>query len=110
MGKSQRDKGARIERKIVAYLEDRGIAAERVPLSGAMGGSFAGDILLKDHNQVLEVKGRNKDGVFWRTAEKFLADNYGLVLIEDRQEPLVMLRLDDLCVLLLKHQADADNT
>ena len=110
MGKSQRDKGARIERKIVAYLNERKIEAERVPLSGAMGKSFAGDILLPISGRVLEVKGRNKDGVFWRTAEKFLADNYALVLIEDRQDPYVMLRLDDLCDLLLHEDRDVHHS
>jgi hypothetical protein len=36
-GRRSRDKGARI----VRFLQERGFAAERVPLSGAAGGRFA---------------------------------------------------------------------
>ena len=40
MGRSQRDKGARSEREFA-----RLIGGERVPLSGAAGGRFAGDVI-----------------------------------------------------------------
>jgi Holliday junction resolvase len=43
---SVRNKGARTERGIVNALLANGIAAARVPLSGAAGGRFAGDIIL----------------------------------------------------------------
>jgi len=43
-GRASRDKGNRTERAIVRLLQDRGLAAERVPLSGAMRGRFGGDI------------------------------------------------------------------
>jgi hypothetical protein len=45
-GRRSRSKGARTERSIVNALKASGIAAVRVPLSGAVGGRFAGDILL----------------------------------------------------------------
>jgi len=38
--------GRRTKRSIVKVLQANGIAAVRVPLSGAIGGRFAGDILL----------------------------------------------------------------
>lgn len=44
MGKRSRDKGARGERMLVHLLQERGYAAERVPLSGAAGGSYSGDL------------------------------------------------------------------
>jgi len=44
MGKFSRDKGARGEREIVGRHLALGIRAERVPLSGAGGGSFRGDV------------------------------------------------------------------
>ena len=48
MGKMQRDKGARVEREIVALLHELpGVEAERVPLSGAAGGSSSGDISIR---------------------------------------------------------------
>ena len=43
-GKSPRQKGSRTERAIVRLLQERGLAAERVPLSGAAGGRYAGDV------------------------------------------------------------------
>jgi Holliday junction resolvase len=42
-GRRSRDKGNRAERAIVRLLQDRGFAAERVPLSGAAHGRFGGD-------------------------------------------------------------------
>ena len=44
MGKASRDKGSREERALVRYLQGRGRAAERVPLSGAAGGRFSADL------------------------------------------------------------------
>ena len=44
MGKASRDKGARRERELVHLFQEWGLKAERVPLSGAMKGSFAGDV------------------------------------------------------------------
>ena len=44
-GRRSRSKGARTERSIVNALQSHGIAAVRVPLSGAAGGRFAGDIV-----------------------------------------------------------------
>jgi hypothetical protein len=41
-----RDKDARFERAIVHALKAGGFAAERVPLSGAAGGRYSGDIVL----------------------------------------------------------------
>jgi len=46
MGKKSRVKGQRNECAIVNTLKDAGLPAVRVPLSGAAGGQFAGDILI----------------------------------------------------------------
>ena len=45
-GRHSRNKGARTERSIVNTLRAHGFAAVRVPLSGSVGGRFAGDIVL----------------------------------------------------------------
>ena len=45
-GKAARDKGAAYEREIVNWHRDRGVEAERIPLSGAMKGNYASDIKL----------------------------------------------------------------
>jgi len=44
-GRRSRNKGARVERAIVQALQADGFAATRVPLSGAAGGRFAGDVM-----------------------------------------------------------------
>jgi Holliday junction resolvase len=43
-GKASRDKGANFEREIVNWHKDRGVDAERIPLSGAVKGNYSGDI------------------------------------------------------------------
>jgi hypothetical protein len=43
-GARHRHKGNRLQRELVAYLRDRGFAAERIPLSA--GGSFISDITI----------------------------------------------------------------
>ena len=62
-----RDKGNRREREIVQRHRDLGIDAQRVPLSGAAGGRFSGDIDLnpfgaEDTTLTTEVKARAVDG------------------------------------------------
>src|ERR1700745_3003483 len=59
-GRKSRDKGNRAERSVVKFLQDRGFAAERVPLSGSAGGSYLGDISVPvlGVDRVVEVKCR----------------------------------------------------
>jgi Holliday junction resolvase len=61
-GKASRDKGNRAERALVKFLQEKGFAAERVPLSGAAGGSFVGDITIPvmGIDRCAEVKVRSK--------------------------------------------------
>jgi hypothetical protein len=47
-GCPSRQKGNRLERAIVRLLQDKGFAAERVPLSGSAGGSYSGDLTGRD--------------------------------------------------------------
>lgn len=107
MGKASRDKGNRNERKIVNALRDAGIPARRVPLSGAT--EYAkGDVEIFPHSgwpvewddkdwldkakHIMrgEVKARRK---FPAWLAEYLGDNDALFLVEDRQEPLVVMRL-----------------
>ena len=89
MGKASRDKGARIEREIVRRHVELGIHAERVPLSGASGGSFAGDIEITGIGRA-EVKAR-KDGAGFVTLQRWLGDHAALFLRADQMAPLVVL-------------------
>ena len=87
-----RRKGARTERSIVHALQANGIAAVRVPLSGAVGGRFAGDIILPlmGRDLCVEVKAR-ADG--FRELYRWLNERDTLIVKADRQEPLVFLRM-----------------
>ena len=59
-GRSPRQKGNRAERALVRFLQERGFAAERVPLSGSAGGSYVGDLSvpLLGIDRCVEVKVR----------------------------------------------------
>ena len=91
-GRRSRDKGARHERRLVALLQDHGLAAERVPLSGAAGGRYSGDIsvpVLGD-DWTIEAKVR---ATGFRQIYGWLGGNQALVVQSDRREPLVVLPL-----------------
>jgi hypothetical protein len=91
-GRRSRTKGIRTERSIVALLKASGVAAERVPLSGAVGGRFAGDIVLPllGRNLCVEVKCRAQG---FRELYAWLDGRDALIVKADRQEPLVVVRL-----------------
>ena len=91
-GRRSRDKGARVERAIVHALKAGGFAAERVPLSGAAGGRYSGDIVLPllGRDLCLEAKAR-ADG--FRELYGWIADRDVLIVKADRQEALVVVRM-----------------
>jgi hypothetical protein len=96
MGKSQRDKGGRIEREIVERHQAIGLHAERYPLSG--GSRFRGsghdvDLYLFGRDAaplVAEVKAR-KNGSGFTQLEKWLKDYQLLFLRRNHADPLVVL-------------------
>lgn len=92
MGKFSRDKGSRIERAIVNAMQDNGLAAERVPLSGAAHGRFGGDISfpLIGRDMRVEVKGR---AAGFKQLYRWLNGADVLMVRADRSETLVVLRL-----------------
>ena len=89
MGAHSRRKGGRIEREIVHLHRDAGIEAERVPLSGAAGGSFAGDVIVAGELRA-EVKAR-ANGEGFATLERWLGSHDLLFLRRDRAAPLVVM-------------------
>ena len=105
MGRASKAKGARVEREVVARLTDAGIAAVKVPLSGACGGSYSGDIRIggpmippwipageDPHALIAEVKAR-KDGKGWKVIERWFGDKADvLILKRNLADPLVVLR------------------
>jgi Holliday junction resolvase len=91
-GRRSHTKGARTERAIVNALTVSGIAAVRVPLSGAVGGRFAGDIILPllGRDLCVEVKARAHG---FRELYSWLDRRDVFIVKADRQEPLVVVRL-----------------
>jgi hypothetical protein len=80
------------EREIVRALQAKGFAAARVPLSGAVGGRFSGDVVLPllGRDLCVEVKAR-ADG--FCELYSWLAHRDVLIVKADRQPPLVVVRL-----------------
>lgn len=91
-GRASRDKGNRAERALVKFLQDRGFAAERVPLSGSAGGSYVGDLTipLLGLDRVVEVKVRGRG---FGQLYDWLAGRDMLIVRADRSEPLIVLPL-----------------
>jgi Holliday junction resolvase hjc len=91
-GKASRQKGDRAERAVVKYLLEHGFAAERVPLSGAAGGSYVGDLTVPilGTSRTVEVKARAKG---FRELYRWLVKRDILIVRADRSEPLVILPL-----------------
>jgi hypothetical protein len=98
MSKLSRDKSARIERQILAARAQLGIAAERVPLSGAAryrGNHADVDLYVFGPGAapiVCEVKAR-ASGEGFVTLERWLGDADALFLRRDRADPLMVLPL-----------------
>lgn len=92
MGKASRDKGNRTERALVRLLQDAGFAAERVPLSGSIGGSYCGDVTvpLLGVDRVVEVKCR---GTGFRQLYDWLDGRDLLIVKSDRREMLAVVPL-----------------
>ena len=105
-GRAPRRKGHSIERALVRFLQARGFAAVRVPLSGSVGGRFAGDILLPlmGRDLCVEVKAR-ADG--FRELYCWLNRRDVLIVKADRREPLVVLRLS--LAAEIAHEAEERN-
>src|SRR2546425_10869973 len=91
MARMSRTKGQRIERELVHLHVDAGIPASRVPLSGAAGGEYAGDLHILDLRA--EVKAR-ANGKGFKQLEAWLGQHDILFLRRDRQRPLVLLPWD----------------
>lgn len=99
MGKASRDKGARNERKIVDLIQQHGVEAKRVPLSGAATG-FKGDIQMGSWTIECKVRANG----FKQIYDWLDGDSDFLVIGRDRSPPLAVLDLRDLLdILCSKH-------
>lgn len=100
MGRMSRDKGATFEREIVRRAREFGLAAQRVPLSGAT--SYAkGDVEIipgfARDPWTFECKRRRELPAWLLEA---LSDNAGLILRADRHDAVAIIPLVRLFELL----------
>lgn len=88
MPNPSKQKGDRFEREIVNAMQDAGLAALRIPLSGSMTG-FKGDITcpVQGEDWKFECKVRHSGFGF---LYKNLDGNHGLFVKQDRLMPLVV--------------------
>jgi hypothetical protein len=94
VAKSQRDKGARNECALVNTLKAAGLAAERVPLSGAAGGTFAGDIIIPTRAGQFKIEAKLRGDGF-KELYKWIEGNHAVIVRADRKEALAVLRIAD---------------
>jgi Holliday junction resolvase len=90
-GSRHRQKAGREERMLVGLAQDNGFAAEKVPLSGSVGGHrFAGDIAFPLLGRDLCVESKVRANGFRRLYD-WLQGRDVLVVRADRREALVVL-------------------
>jgi hypothetical protein len=93
-GRSPKRKGSGFEREVATALQALGVAAERVPLSGAVKHPKF------DHDVTCPVRGVDKRLECKRRARAFatidgmLGGNFALVVRDDRSRPLVVMTLE----------------
>jgi hypothetical protein len=85
-GRSPKRKGSAFEREVVRLLQAHGLAAEKVPLSGAVKTARF------DHDISCPVRGRDRKRSF-ATIRNMLAGNWALIVRDDNSPPLVILTL-----------------
>jgi Archaeal holliday junction resolvase (hjc) len=91
-GRTSRDKGNRLERAIVKLLQEHGLGAERIPLSGSVGGSFSGDVTAPLIGRDLTIECKSRANGFARLYS-WLEDRDVLIVKADRRDALVVLPL-----------------
>jgi Holliday junction resolvase len=91
-GRAPRQKGNRLERALVKLLQDHGLGAERVPLSGAAGGSYLSDLTVPVIGRELVVEAKARANSFSRLYA-WLDGRDVLVVKVDRRDALVILPL-----------------
>jgi len=86
MGKMQRRKGYMGEHELVGLLNDLGVPAKRVPLSGAT--SFQKDDIILEDGSTIEVKRRKKISSFLYDLLK--TADYGMIREDTNRSALIV--------------------
>jgi len=101
MGKMSRTKGALYERELVNDFKARGLAAQRVPLSGATAYAKGDVEVTAGYDGKTVYRGECKRrAALPEWIEKALGENDFVAMREDRGTTLIVLRLDAFADLL----------
>lgn len=93
-GKASRDKGANFEREIVNWHKERGVEAERVPLSGAVKGNYKGDLKIGPE-QALLAECKRRARAYQDLYDALDQDDSDMLFIrKDRGRTLVVLPIE----------------
>lgn len=102
MANPSKRKGSGFELEVVRLLQEYGLAAEKQPLSGMLGGKHCDDILISvpvlNCDKTLECKRRARA---FSTIYGMLGKAYAVVVRDDRCPPLVVLPLESFAALAL---------
>jgi hypothetical protein len=93
MGRKSKDKGYRFERWLVNFLQGHGFAAERMPLSGALGGRYGGDVSSPVLGDDWRLEAKCRASGFAQLYDWLGTENHALVVRADRREPLIVMPL-----------------
>lgn len=99
MSHPSKNKGAGFEREIVRLLQDHGIAAEKVPLSGAVkGGKYDCDVSVPvlGIDRKVECKRRARQ---FKTIDTMLGTNFALFVRDNHCRPMVVMTVETFAAL-----------
>lgn len=95
MSNPSKRKGSGFELEVVHILQELGLAAEKVPLSGMLGGNYSHDVKVSvpvlNCDKSLECKRRARA---FQTLYTMMGGAYALVVRDDHCKPLVVMPLD----------------
>ena len=89
-----RDKGRRLENLIALQLTSSGIPAERVPLSGSLGGKYKDDVVIGTiDNPIARIECKNRENLSMLLWDWKEGCDY-LVIKRNHKSPLFVLSVD----------------
>jgi len=92
-GRGAKRKGSCFEREVVKLLQELGLAAERVPLSGAVKTSrFDHDICVPVRGEDVRIEAKRRARAFG-TIDSMLGGNFAVVFRDDRSRVMVAMTL-----------------
>jgi len=91
----EKQKGTRFENLVTKKLLMSGIAAERIPLSGSLGGKYDSDVIIgTPDDPKAKIECKNRENIA-KTTWEWLEGNDYLAIKRNNFIPLVVMTLDE---------------